>query len=87
MEKELFMLMVSGMLGLFTYLIRSYFSNIRNDIKNVAEKVSAIDGKLDLISNEVTKRVIDATRTDSEVKAIWRYIDPPKRGSDAGNIR
>lgn len=84
MEKEIFMLVVSGMLGLFTFLIRSYFSNIRKDIKNVSDKVMAIDGKLDYINTELTKRIVESTKIDSEVKAIWRLIDPPRRRSDAG---
>lgn len=86
MEKELIMVLATGVMGLFTYLLRSYFASIKSDLKVTEEKVAKLEGKLDILREDIKSGQIATTVAQGELKAIWRYIDKPGRSTD-GDLR
>ena len=83
MEKEIVSIAVTVVVALFTYLVRSYFATIKTDLKELSGTISRLDGKLESLRETIKDNTIELAKNQSELKAIWRYIDAPKRNSDA----
>lgn len=64
--------------GALTFLVRAYFSSIQKAIERLAGRFDALDDRSDKHHTEIA--VIR-----SELKALWRTIDPPLRTSDYRN--
>ena len=64
-----------GALALLTFLVRSFFTSIRSSIDKLSGRFDAIDARSNGHGESIA--VIK-----SELRAVWRTMDPPQRLSD-----
>lgn len=77
---------VVAALGLFSYLVKSFFARIQTDLKALKESVDKLSGRFDAIQSEGRTTVTALAVTQQEIKAVWKFIDAAhKRASDHAN--
>lgn len=70
-------------LGLFTFLVRSFFSRIHGDLKELNGSIDKLGGRLESLQKDVRDNTIESAVTRKEMEAIWRVVDGSyKRASD-----
>lgn len=75
--------LVVGAVGLFTFLVRSFFSKIHDDLKDLRGAVDKLSGRFDSLREDTRVTTTAVAVTRQEVAAIWRTIDGAyKRTSD-----
>ena len=67
--------MATGLVALFTYLVRSYFQKIHDSNLEVRQEIGKLEGKLDLLMKEIKDNTIESVVMRSEIKALWRFVD------------
>lgn len=68
----------TGLVTLFFFLIRSYFNRMLTDISKLTGSVETMRRDL----HDTREEMIVAR---SEIKALWRTVDAPRRASDSGD--
>jgi hypothetical protein len=72
--------------ALFTYLIQSYFKTIKKSSEALSAEISKLEGKIDMIANELRSNSREVYGLTTELKAVWRFIENAnRRPSDGGS--
>lgn len=75
-----------AVMGLFTFLVKSYFARgdeRHGELKSAFDK---LDGKLEALQKDVRDNTLAMAVKSQELRAIWRYVDAaPRRASDIQN--
>lgn len=75
--------LVISCLGLFTFLVRSYFTRIHTDLKDLRGSVDKLSGRFDSLKEDARVTTTALAVTRQEVSAVWRALDGAhKRASD-----
>lgn len=72
--------------ALISYFIKSFFDSLRSDIRTLAQAVHELRGSFRPLREDIKENTVQLARAQTELKAIWRYIDAPKRSSDASVV-
>lgn len=73
---------VVSVLGVFTFLVRSFFSRISSDLKELQSLVDKLGGRLDAIQNDIHRNTVETAVMKQELRAVWRFVDAEPRASD-----
>ena len=77
---------VVAALGLFTYLVKSFFARIHADLKDLRGAVDKLAGKFDAIQGDGRSTTTALAVTQQELKAVWKFLDAAhRRASDHVN--
>lgn len=72
MEKQLLMVIIglvgTSLFGLFTFLVKSYFSKIN-------ESIAKLEGGLDPLRTDLKENTIELIKIQSDLKLVWKYIE------------
>lgn len=71
-----------AILAVIGFLIRSYFASMNKDIQRLGENIAKLEAKLDPVHNDLKSSTIELIKVQQELKAVWKYIDAPKRASE-----
>lgn len=71
-----------AILAVIGFLIRSYFASMNKDIQRLGENITKLEAKLDPVHNDLKSSTIELIKVQQELKAVWKYIDAPKRASE-----
>lgn len=72
-----------GAVGLLAFLVRSFFSRIHTDLRDLRASVDKFSGGLDSLKEDVHRTSTALAVTRQEVSAVWRTLDSAhKRASD-----
>ncbi len=82
MTIDLFQLVPPLLIGVIGFLIRSYFASINKDIHQLGVNIAKLETKLDPIHSDLKSSTIELIKVQQELKAVWKYIDAPKRASE-----
>lgn len=74
-------LAVAGV-GLFTFLVKSFFGRIHDDLKTLRSSVDKLDGRFDLLQGEGRQTVTELAVVRQELKAVWRFVDRMNEEAD-----
>lgn len=69
-------------LAVIGFLIRSYFASMNKDIQRLGENIAKLEAKLDPVHNDLKSSTIELIKVQQELKAVWKFIDAPKRASE-----
>lgn len=70
-------------MGLFTFLVRSFFSRIHDDLKALKSSIDKFDGRLTHMQEEARDLQVNLAVAKQELRAVWRHIDNAhQRASD-----
>lgn len=85
LKEYLLSAVVTGLGALFTYLGKSFLKRFSENQKKLYQEMIKIEGKLDMLAVELRKNTIENAKLQTEVKAVWRFIDRShQRASDNG---
>ena len=77
----------TAVFGIFGYLSHSYFERIKADIAEIKIERAKVDGKLELLREDIRENTRALDAMIAETKALWRFIDNShKRASDTGGV-
>ena len=65
------------------YFVKSYFDGIKSDIKSVSKEVSELRGSFDPLRKDIKDNTVALATAEANLSALWRFVDAPKRKSDA----
>lgn len=89
MEEKITEYLISGaftlVIGAFAFLAKGLVSRIEKDLAKLGKEVAKLDGKLDALQRDIRENTVQSAKLGSEVSAVWRFIDAPKRASDNNN--
>lgn len=71
--------------ALIVYFIKSYFDGIKSDLKTTGKDVSELRGSFEPLRRDIKENTVALAAIKAELTAVWRYIDAPKRSSDASD--
>lgn len=69
-------------LAVIGFLIRSYFASMNKDIQRLSENIAKLEAKLDPIHADLKSSTVELIKVQQELKAVWKFIDAPKRASE-----
>lgn len=79
MSNELFIaisaVLLSCLMSVLGFLIRSLLNNIQKDISNLA-------GSYEPLRKDLKENTEELVKLRTEIKAVWRYIDAQPRQTD-----
>jgi ABC-type antimicrobial peptide transport system permease subunit len=74
---------VTTFVAVFSYLVKSYFKKIHDEIAGLRLCLGRLDGRLDALSSEIRANTVEGAQVRTEIKAVWRFIDGAhKRATD-----
>lgn len=86
MDKEvalsLIQVLAPAIMAVLAFLGKSVVSQIRRDLKTIDKDISRLEGGIAALQTDMRANTVAVTQAASELKAIWRFIDAPKRASD-----
>lgn len=77
-------LIATAALGAVAFLIKHFFAGIRADVGRVEKDVASLAGRVESLQSDIRANTTEMARASSELRAIWRFIDAPKRATDGG---
>jgi uncharacterized coiled-coil DUF342 family protein len=75
-------LIAPTILAVIGFLIRSYFNQIKKDIVDLSNSIAKLEGKFSPLHDDLKGNTIELTKLQSELKALWRFVEAPKRRSE-----
>ena len=83
LDPNLVSAVVTTSVAVFSYLVKSYFKKIHDELAGLRLCIGKLDGRLDALSGEIRANTVEGATTRAELKAVWRFIDGAhKRASD-----
>lgn len=81
-QNHIIEMIIASFFGVMAFLVHHYFISIRRGILDVHKDVAKLEGRLDALQSDVRSHSVELTRAITELKAVWRWIDAPKRATD-----
>lgn len=79
MDKDTFLVILQvigpAILGLIAFLARDYVKSIQKEIHAVSKDVARLEGHLTYIHQQLQSTLTEVTKTSTELRAIWRFVD------------
>ena len=69
-------------LGLLTFLVRSYFTRIREDLQALRSSVDKLEGRFNAARDEAKETALHLAVTSKEVRTLWKFM-----GIENGSFR
>jgi ABC-type antimicrobial peptide transport system permease subunit len=83
LDPNLVSAVVTTSVAVFSYLVKSYFKKIHDELAGLRLCIGKLDGRLDALSSEIRANTVEGAQVRTEIKAVWRFIDGAhKRATD-----
>ena len=66
---------VVTIVGTFTFLVRSFFSRIHDDLRELKGSLDKMQGRFEAVSVDVRANTVEMAVVRSELRAVWRIVD------------
>ena len=68
--------------ALCAFLVRSFFSRIHGDLRDLKSSIDKLSGRFDGLREEARETTTALAVTQQELRAVWRTLDGGRRVSD-----
>lgn len=86
MDKDVAITMIQvlgpAIMAVLAFIGKSVVGQIRRDLLAIEKDIARVEGSLSTLQADMRANTVAVTQATSELKAIWRFIDAPKRASD-----
>lgn len=86
MDKDVAITMIQvlgpAIMAVLAFIGKSVVGQIRRDLLAIEKDIARVEGALSSLQADMRANTVAVTQATSELKAIWRFIDAPKRATD-----